>query len=224
MSSRIKATSLRAWLESRYSAEQAEQIFNDIQARAANRKIDMRTAEVVQDSDGEFHIIVPNEPAIDAPQFVKSKNEWEQTIRAARKHRLPADATLSALVKMKFKPFVFFDLLPPQGVLSNLVACHALWYYYTVARHAFEFQDAANNPDVRVYEGEKDPSVNYKQLLNTVAEVYSTRPEYMIRHWSAVDLQARLLDLPLLPDSDKFRHNAPIELGQSTNQPRRDEP
>lgn len=74
-------------------------------------------------------------------------------------------------------------------------------YYAILARKNYE--EHVLNPIV--YEGEKDPNVNFKELFKSIALMYSTTPEKMVKFWSNVDMQFTIMRLPKLPDEDKYR-------------------
>lgn len=88
----------------------------------------------------------------------------------------------------------------PQGFLQPHKACHALWHYYLTARAAYE-----RTRENFVYEGEVDKSHNYKQLFLSVSKMYEVEPEQMVKFWPNVDMQARMLNLPKLEDTDGAR-------------------
>lgn len=106
-------------------------------------------------------------------------------------------------LQLTFNMPSFNAYLVPVGFLIEDRACHALWYYYLIARQTYE----THIHDPIVYEDDKDPEYNFKQLFTSVAKAYGVRPEVMCKFWKNVDFQCRTLELPLLPDEDKYRFN-----------------
>lgn len=96
----------------------------------------------------------------------------------------------------------------PIGFLVKDSACHALFRYYLMARQTYE----THVLDPIVYEGEKDPEYNFKQLFSSVAKMYGVEPEHMTKYWINVDMQCDLLGLPLMPDEEKYRFDRVQEI------------
>ena len=107
-----------------------------------------------------------------------------------------------------FNNFVFRQYEMPNGYLSPPLACHALWYYYLIARNNYE----RNSVDPIVYEGEPDPEPNFRQIFSSIATIYGIQPENMVHYWTNVDMQCDALDLPRMPDEEKYRFNQTVEL------------
>jgi hypothetical protein len=103
----------------------------------------------------------------------------------------------------------FEDMVIPKGFLAQDKACHALWYYYVVARRNYEEEFKGERI---VYEGEPDQQYNYRQLFNSIATIYGTTPERMVHFWKNVDMQAAILELPALPDEERYRFNRTPEV------------
>jgi len=118
------------------------------------------------------------------------------------------------LILNKDKPTIAFHMpvfngyLVPDGFLLKDLACHALWYYYLIARGTYETH--VLNPIV--YEGDKDDEFNFQQMFSSVATSYGVQPEVMIKFWNNIDLQCWALELPELPKEDKYRFNATAEI------------
>lgn len=96
----------------------------------------------------------------------------------------------------------------PKGYLTEHPACHALFYYYLIARRAFE----ENEEDPIVLEGDADPVNDYQQIFTSVATSYGVSPENMVKYWDNIDNQCRLLGLPLMGQSEKLRMNSIPEI------------
>ena len=104
---------------------------------------------------------------------------------------------------------IFGDYIKPLGVFTHELETHALFYYYLIARRAYE-ENIKDEPIV--YEGHKDPEVNFQQIFISVASMYGIEPSAMSRRWELIDQQCLLAGLPLMPNEDKYRHNAIIRL------------
>lgn len=113
---------------------------------------------------------------------------------------------------IKFDALIFSAYIQPNGWLDWQPESHALWYYYTRARAAYE--RIVLDPIVLV--GEKDPQANFKQLFTSVARIYGVEPEAMAKCWDLVDAQCDVLNLPRMPDGEKYRFNRRIEI-ETTN-------
>jgi hypothetical protein len=98
----------------------------------------------------------------------------------------------------------FDAYLAPHGYFVDDPACHALFRYYLAARQNFENEHKGGK---LVYEGNLDPKYNYVQLFRSVAQWYGVTPERMTKFWSNIDMQCRLLQLPLMPDEERYRFN-----------------
>lgn len=106
-------------------------------------------------------------------------------------------------IKMNRELPTFPNLIVPNGFLSPDKASLACWYYYTLARKAYE--EAVLMPIV--YEGHKDPEFalsQYKQLWNSIASLYEVDPAAMNNAWKEVDMQCIALNLPTLPATYRF--------------------
>ncbi len=104
--------------------------------------------------------------------------------------------------QISFHPPTFQDYESPNGYLAHDAACHALFYYYLIARKSYE--DNVKHPIV--LEGDADPELNFKQLFTSIALAYGVDPDRMLKFWSAVNLQCGVLDLPKLPETYMFKH------------------
>jgi len=93
---------------------------------------------------------------------------------------------------------VFTQYIAPNGGLDSQKETHALFYYYLLARKAYE-----EEKDAIVYEGDKDPEFNHMQILKSVARWYTVDVHHMVNAWKAVDLNCLMHDLPKLPN--KYR-------------------
>ncbi len=110
-------------------------------------------------------------------------------------------------VDIVFNPVLYTQLLAPFGVLPRDISCHALWHYYITGMLNWE-----DERDPIVIVGTKDPTYNYKQLFTSIATMYGVQPENMIPFWGVVDTQARLLNLPVMPNADRYRFNKTPEI------------
>ena len=102
----------------------------------------------------------------------------------------------------------FTELETPFGFLDHERESHALWYYYTIARNAYE----THIKDVVIYEDMKDPETNFNQMFSSVAAGYGVTPEAMGQCWPQIDMQARALGLPLLPHEETYRFSRKSEM------------
>ncbi len=100
-------------------------------------------------------------------------------------------------------PPFFLGYMQPKGYLDSSREAHALWNYYLCARNAYE----THIKNVIVFEGEKDPKVNFQQLFTSIAEMYGVQPEAMAKCWDMIDAQCLAIDLPKLPNKEYYRFN-----------------
>ena len=84
-----------------------------------------------------------------------------------------------------YNPVRFMAIVKPNGFLINHMACHALWFYYTLAQRTLE--DVVDEPIY--YEGEQPPAHNLRQLFVSASHIYGVDPHEMIKFWPNVDLQ-----------------------------------
>ena len=83
---------------------------------------------------------------------------------------------------------------------------HALFYYYLLAHKQLEEQ----REGAIVYEGDPDPVYDYIKLVKHVAILYEVDVEYMLNAWPAIDEFCAANNLPLMPNSPKYRHHMRI--------------
>lgn len=103
--------------------------------------------------------------------------------------RAELEAALQASLQMQ-KPTIFVELLPPEGVLVEDTACHALWQYAMLVHKRIDDKEGPQYED--------DPidlmQINeLKQTFMSLAILYKTTPEKMIKFWVNVDLQMSLI-------------------------------
>jgi hypothetical protein len=100
---------------------------------------------------------------------------------------------------------VFKDYIIPNGFLTRDAACHALFYYAVLARRAYE-----ENVEgwATQYEGNLSNTTDFFQLYLSIAFMYGVTPEAMQRHWSNVDMQFTVLQIPALPKENRYRHDS----------------
>jgi ferritin-like protein len=103
--------------------------------------------------------------------------------------------------RIKLEPIIYPHLQIPNGMLGTHREEHALWYYYTIARFAYESIEL--NPVV--YEGEDDPEVDYKAMRLSVARLYGVLPDEMTRAWQIIDSQCDWSQVPRMPTGAKYR-------------------
>jgi hypothetical protein len=95
--------------------------------------------------------------------------------------------------------------VPYGGLPKGEIAAHALFRYYTIARSNWE----RVNTQIR-YEDEREDVINYRQLMSSIATMYNTTPERMVKFWPAVDWTCTMHSLPKLPDEERYRMNRTI--------------
>lgn len=115
-----------------------------------------------------------------------------------------------SVMKIQFNVPRFHDYAPPNGFLPYDAENNGLFYYYLLARKAYE----ETIKDIFVFEGELDPTANFRQLFISVATAYGVPPEAMAKCWPAVDMQCDALQLPRLPDEGRYRFNRIQEIRQ----------
>lgn len=101
---------------------------------------------------------------------------------------------------------IFGDYQPPNGFLTRDRACHALMYYALTARRTYE--EVVLDTQI-VYEGHDDMQANFRQMFTSIAMLYDVTTQEMTKHWSAVNMQFDALNLPQLPDEERYRFNRP---------------
>ena len=101
----------------------------------------------------------------------------------------------------------------PIGFLCNRDLhrpCHALFYYATIGRATYERFIS----EVQAYEGDLDSSYNFETLIKSVAFLYDVSLEDMVAHWPCVSMQFHILELPMLPDEERYRFYRAQNLGR----------
>ncbi len=104
-------------------------------------------------------------------------------------------------------PRGFPEYTQPNGFLIDDVACQGLFHYALIARNNYEQETQGI-----VLEGDRDPEFNYKQLFMSIATMYATTPERMVRFWQNVDMQMTVLKLPKVPDEERLRFSKTPEV------------
>jgi len=89
---------------------------------------------------------------------------------------------------------LFPEYIIPNGGLSTHRESHGLFYYYLLAMQAMDTE-----LNGIVYEGDKDPLQNYRQLFQSVARLYNVDPDAMNRAWPDVDKTCVMHNMPILP-------------------------
>jgi hypothetical protein len=102
----------------------------------------------------------------------------------------------------------FYQYLPPHGFLPKERGAHALFFYYLLARRTYEERILEND----VYEGELDSGTNFRQLFESIASMYNVEVYHMANFWEPVDNQCDFLQLPKLPDEERYRFRNRIVL------------
>ena len=92
-----------------------------------------------------------------------------------------------------FMPVFSDHLVQNGGYIPDKPEACALFYYYLLARKAYEETENAI-----VLEGDPDPTANFKQLYTSVAFIFGVNPEKMGYYWEPVDRECKRADLPLL--------------------------
>ena len=101
-------------------------------------------------------------------------------------------------------PPFFTNYIQPNGYLDTSREAHGLWNYYICARNAYETHV---HETAILFEGEKNPVTNFRQLFTSMAEMYGVQPEAMAKCWDMVDKQCEYIELPRLPDEEQYRFN-----------------
>jgi len=101
-----------------------------------------------------------------------------------------------------FTPHMYVAYIQPQGFLTGDMACHALFYYSTVATFAWERVQTR-----LIMEGDKvPPPPNYHQLFLSIAKIYGVDPNAMENYWELVDRQCDKLGITRAPNA--VRHGS----------------
>ena len=107
------------------------------------------------------------------------------------------------LKNVKFEMPYFPDMNIPKGFLSKERSCHALFYYASLVRHQIYERDEKPRE-----EHDQDPLQNPKQLFTSIATAYGVLPEQMVKWWTNVDMQFRLMGsgqkVRMVPEEFRF--------------------
>jgi len=101
-----------------------------------------------------------------------------------------------------FTPHLYTNYTQPHGYLTRDVACHALFYYSTVATNVWDRAEHA-----LVMEGDTSPpEPNYHQLFLSISKMYGVDPNRMENFWELIDKQCEKLRITKAPDA--VRHGS----------------
>lgn len=103
-------------------------------------------------------------------------------------------------------PPFFTGYIQPRGYFDTSREVHGLWNYYLCARNTYE----THVVDIITLEGEKDSSVNFRQLFTSISLMYGVQPEAMAKCWDMIDKQCEYLELPQLPNEERYRFDRSI--------------
>lgn len=109
-------------------------------------------------------------------------------------------------MQIKLNPPFFLGYQQPHGYLDSSREAHGLWNYYLCARNAYETQVVYPLS----FEGERAAEPDYRQLFTSLANVYGVEPDSMAKCWDMVDMQCVSLDLPKLPNEERYRFDRSI--------------
>lgn len=88
--------------------------------------------------------------------------------------------------------FMFNDLTAPNGFLLPHPACQALWYYTILIK-----MQKLEEVDPIQYDDVWPPRVRHaKELFMSIAMLYSTTPDMMLKFWPNVDMQCVSMKSP----------------------------
>lgn len=90
---------------------------------------------------------------------------------------------------------MFVGQVQPRGCLRIEKACHACWYYYTIATHQLE-KVGNSIDDQTILEGEPWQDNHFEQQKRSVAMLYGIEPDAMDPFWEYVAAETRRLGLP----------------------------
>jgi len=103
---------------------------------------------------------------------------------------------------------LFIGFQAPDGFLTPRRESHALFMYNAAGCRTYE----NTVKDVIVYEGDKDPVANFRQLFEGVARLYGVKPHVMAKFWPQVDKQCEAIGYSVLPNEEQYRFNRVPEI------------
>lgn len=95
------------------------------------------------------------------------------------------------------------------GHLDDKPEVHALWFYYTVARLAFE--QVEQGFEIQLDLQQQSTQTYYRQQFESAALAYNVNPNEMCKYWDQIDRQCTAMNLPRLPEGERFRFNTTSE-------------
>jgi len=110
-------------------------------------------------------------------------------------------------INMYLEYFVFEDLIfdgvHQDRVLPDDRRAHGCMYYYLLAMKQLE-KVGDSIDDQIILEGEPWQAPNTRNIRISVALLYGCPPEDFDKFWDVVDIQCRILGLPVAPDKVKM--------------------
>ena len=107
-----------------------------------------------------------------------------------------------------YTPPLFLAYMQPNGFLDQHRESHGLFYYNLIARNAYE----KHVSDSLKLEGELEVQPEFRKIFESVANLYGVKPHEMAKCWDMVDMQCQILDIPTLPDEERYRFNTPDKI------------
>lgn len=112
-------------------------------------------------------------------------------------------------VKMNLVPLFFKDHLPPEGYLTEDMACHACWYYFMIATNAKAGVGKGPEDQTIEYNAEAMTDVPlwrdkyYNQQAKSIAFLYGLEsPDAMFKFWPNVKMEC--FRLGFAPPADEI--------------------
>ncbi len=95
------------------------------------------------------------------------------------------------------------------GHLDDKPEVHALWFYYLMARSAYEQVECGF--EIQYDLQQQSTQTHYRQQFESAALAYSVNPNEMAKYWDQVDRQCTAMNLPRMPEGERFRFNTTSE-------------
>lgn len=102
-----------------------------------------------------------------------------------------------------FDPPLFLGYMQPYGFLDQHRESHGLFYYNLIAHYTYEMHVR----DSLKLEDEPEEQPDFRNIFESVATLYGVTPEAMAKCWDMVDMQCQVLEIPTMPDEERYRFN-----------------